>query len=124
MPIITVDGRSTEVTADTRLLQAIIDAGVDIGHRCGGQARCTTCRVEFDSGEPTTMTAAEHRKLEERGLLGKARLSCQILASHDMTVRSVVTLQSEGWSDTGPAPKAEVEPEAAWFELQELAPQP
>ena len=28
------------------------EAGVDQLHACGGNARCTTCRVEFVAGEP------------------------------------------------------------------------
>ena len=31
------------------------DAKVDILHACGGNARCTTCRVEFIEGEPATL---------------------------------------------------------------------
>ncbi len=42
------------------------DAGVDILHACGGNARCTTCRVEFLAGEPDRMTEAEKNKLAER----------------------------------------------------------
>ena len=36
-----------------KLVLAIEDAGIDILHRCGGNARCTTCRVQFVSGEPS-----------------------------------------------------------------------
>ena len=52
MPRLTVEGRGTfEVEAGKRLVLAIEgDAGVDILHACGGQARCTTCRVEFVEG--------------------------------------------------------------------------
>jgi len=31
-----------------------------------------------------------------------------------MTVTPVMTLESEGWSDTGPTPADEVEPEPTW----------
>ncbi len=124
MPTVTVNGRSAEVPESKRLVLAIQDLGVNIGHRCGGKARCTTCRVEFISGEPTTMTAAERAKLEEKGLLGQARLSCQILCAHDMEVRALMTLEGEGWPDTGPAPAEKVEPEARWFEAGELVDRP
>lgn len=124
MPTITINGKETTVDADRRLVLAAQDAGINIGHRCGGKARCTTCRVEFISGEPTTMTEAEYQKLEERGLLGEARLSCQVLCSHDMEVKVLMTVESEGWSDAGPAPSERVEPEERWLELDELAAQP
>lgn len=54
MPTLTVEGfGSVEVEAGKRLVLAIEqDAHVDILHACGGNARCTTCRVEFIEGEP------------------------------------------------------------------------
>lgn len=120
MPKVTVGDKSIDVTPDRRLVLAIEDLGVEIGHRCGGKARCTTCRVEFEVGEPDSMTRAERAKLIEKGILGQARLSCQILVSHDMEVRPLMTRQSEGWTDTGPTPEPYVEPEAAWFPIGEL----
>ena len=61
MPKLSVEGfESVEVEPGKRLVLAIEqDAGVDILHACGGNARCTTCRVEFLDGEPSTMTRAE-----------------------------------------------------------------
>jgi len=100
MPTITVDGRSVDVEHGSKLVLAIEALGIDIGHRCGGKARCTTCRVEFRAGEPELFTRAEYRKLQEAGLHGDARLSCQVLVEHDMTVKVLKTLQSEGWADT------------------------
>jgi ferredoxin len=50
MPKLTVNGVTTDVEQGTRLVLAIEDAGVNIGHRCGGIAKCTTCRVNFTSG--------------------------------------------------------------------------
>jgi ferredoxin len=49
MPKLTVEGFATvDVSEGKRLVLAIEqDAGVDILHACGGNARCTTCRVEF-----------------------------------------------------------------------------
>ncbi len=121
MPTITVNGQKATVASDRRLVLAVQDAGIDIGHRCGGKARCTTCRVEFISGEPATMTEAEYLKLEERGLLGQVRLSCQVLCSHDMEVKALMTVNSEGWSSAGPGPAEAVEPEERWLEADELA---
>ena len=114
MPTVTVGHVSQEVEEGTRLVLAVERLGIDIGHRCGGKARCTTCRVEFEAGEPETMTAAEAAKLRDKGLVGRARLSCQIRVTHDMTVRPLMTGTSEGWSDTGPAPAESIEPEPVW----------
>jgi ferredoxin len=60
MPKLTVEGyRTVEVSSGKRLVRAIEeDARVDILHACGGNARCTTCRIEFIAGEPDKMTEA------------------------------------------------------------------
>ncbi|NJN17353.1 MAG: (2Fe-2S)-binding protein [Oscillochloris sp.] len=121
MPTLTVDGKSMEVDAGKRLVQAIEDAGVEIGHRCGGFARCTTCRVAFSEGEPATMTRAEYEKLTERDLFGQYRLSCQIVCDHDMSIGEVaMTKSNQGWTDTGPAVEAAVTPEATFVPIDEL----
>jgi ferredoxin len=114
MPTLTIGEVSQEFPAGTRLVNAIEALGVDVGHRCGGRARCTTCRVTFEDGEPEAMTEAEADKLHDKGLFGDARLACQIVLDHDMTVTPAMTLQSEGWSDTGPAPAETIEPEPTW----------
>src|SRR5260370_17643670 len=64
------------------------DAKIDQLHACGGNARCTTCRVEFVSGEPDQMTVAEKTVLAARGLTG-VRLSCQMLRDHDMAAPGI-----------------------------------
>jgi ferredoxin len=124
MPQLTVTHESVNETAtfseDKRLVLAIQEMGVAIGHRCGGKARCTTCRVVFVSGEPAEMTRAEYDKLVSAGLLGQLRLSCQLTVSQDMEVTPLMTKESEGWPDTGPEPDAQVQPEVAWLSRAEL----
>lgn len=118
MPQLTVEGFGAfEVPAGKRLVLALVDeAGVDQLHACGGNCRCTTCRVEFVSGEPDTMTEAEKNKLAERGLTG-VRLSCQILCAHDMTVRAVSRLEGSGRPDPGSRPEPEIHPQpVVWVE--------
>jgi len=117
MPTLTVGDVSQEFQEGTRLVLALEALGIDIGHRCGGKARCTTCRVTFEAGEPEAATRAEAGKLIEKGLAGEARLSCQIVLDRDMTVQPVMTKQSEGWTDTGPEPAAQIEPEPEWTTL-------
>lgn len=105
MPKLTVEGRGTyEVPSGKRLILALIDeAGTDQLHACGGNARCTTCRVEFVAGEPASMTPAEKSLLEARGLTG-VRLSCQILCEEDMEVRVISRLEGSGRKDAGTRP--------------------
>lgn len=120
MPRLTINGENHDVPEGKRLVLAIQDQGVHIGHRCGGWARCTTCRVEFEAGAPDTMTRAEYDKLKERELLGKYRLSCQIVCSHDVSVRPIMTLENQNWTDTGPEPEPTVTPEPVWYPIKEL----
>lgn len=121
MPKLTVAGKTVDVAPGTRLVLAIEEAGVAIGHRCGGHARCTTCRVVFAEGEPTTMTRAEYTKLTERELFGTYRLACQIVCDHDMHIAEVtMTKENQGWTDTGPAPEPTVTPEAVFYSIDEL----
>jgi ferredoxin len=87
MPTVTLAGETPfEVESGKKLVLAIEDSGYDILHRCGGHARCTTCKVHFTDGEPSEMNAEERATLEEDGLLGQYRLSCQIRVSADMTL--------------------------------------
>jgi ferredoxin len=116
MPKLTVEGYGTfEVPQDKRLVLAIEqDAGVDILHACGGNARCTTCRVEFIEGEPSRTTAAEQQVLAAKGVTG-VRLSCQILCDHDMAVRAISRLEGSGRPDPGRTPEPTITPPAVWI---------
>src|SRR3954447_2094000 len=100
MPKLMVEGVGEfEVPVNKRLVLALTDeAGVDQLHACGGNARCTTCRVEFVGGEPPAMTEAEKAVLTERGLIGRPglRLSCQIVCDRDMAVRAISRLEGSG----------------------------
>lgn len=92
-----------EVEDGTKLVLALENNGVDVSHRCGGQARCTTCRVRFSSEEPT-MGDAEHDCLLEDGVLGEFRLSCQIRVDRDMDVAVLMRASEQGW-EPGPTPE-------------------
>ncbi len=117
MPTITLrDGRQIESPAGKRLVLALEDGGVDILHRCGGFAECTTCRVVFLDGEPVRMTAAERERLETRELLGSARLSCQITCEEDMRVQVIRTLSNSDLDDAGPRPEDQITPAPVWGE--------
>ena len=117
MPKLTVEGVGQfDVPQGKRLVLALEeDAGVDQLHACGGNARCTTCRVEFVSGEPERMTVAEKTRLEARALTG-VRLSCQIICDHDMTVRAISRLEGSGRPDPGKTPEPTIQPPPEWVE--------
>jgi ferredoxin len=115
MPKLTVESLGEfEVPQGKRLVLALAqDAGVDQLHACGGNARCTTCRVEFVEGEPERITVAERDLLAARGLSG-VRLSCQIACDQDMTVKVISRLEGSGRKDAGGPPAAEIQPAPEW----------
>ncbi|MCE7961955.1 MAG: (2Fe-2S)-binding protein [Acidobacteria bacterium ACB1] len=76
-----------------RLVLALEDNGVDILHRCGGNARCTTCRIELIS-----------ILLTKAGLGPNTRLSCQIQLQNDLEV-NVINQASIAGIDAGPRPE-------------------
>jgi ferredoxin len=119
MPKLTVeDFGEFEVPQGKRLVLALEDAGVDQLHACGGNARCTTCRVVFLAGEPERMTQAEKNTLAARGLTG-VRLSCQIPCDRDMTVRAISRLAGSGRKDVGPRPADDIHPQpVTWVEKE------
>lgn len=116
MAQLTVEGVGTfEVPDGKRLVLALTDeAGVDQLHACGGAARCTTCRVEYVAGEPSSMTEAEKAVLAAKGVQG-VRLSCQIACDGDMTVRAISRFAGSGRKDSGKRPADAIEPQpVAW----------
>ncbi len=115
MPKLTVtDVGEFDIPQGKRLVLALEDeAKIDQLHACGGNARCTTCRVEFVSGEPDRMTEAEKTVLAARGLTG-VRLSCQMTCDHDMTVKAISRLAGSGRRDVGPRPADTIQPPPQW----------
>jgi adenylate cyclase len=74
------DGRFTEVTPGTSVLEASRIAGIPHAHVCGGRGRCSTCRVrvrgEIHSIDPPG--AVEQRVLGRIGAPPNIRLACQL----------------------------------------------
>ena len=101
MATIKAAGKTFEAADGTRLVNAIEDAGIDILHRCGGHAKCTTCRVTFNSGEPASYHPNEQEKLESSGDMGNFRLSCHVLCAGDMDVEVMMTMANSGLDDPG-----------------------
>lgn len=116
MAIITVGTQSFEASPDKRLVLALEDVGIPVLHRCGGYAKCTTCRVKFTSGEPELMTKAEKQRLKQDplNLYGKARLSCQILCTADMTLQPLMTLGTADVDSPGKRPENHITPPPEW----------
>jgi ferredoxin len=71
------EGRIIDVRGPCRLLDALLDAGVDHRHVCGGNGFCTSCRVEVTEGASalSDVSALERDRLGWDA--GKLRLACQ-----------------------------------------------
>ncbi len=109
MPTITAETASGEVAFDAekgrKLVLCLEDNGIDIMHRCGGNARCTTCRVEVISGDPGEIGEAEAAILATKSDLGiNTRLSCQVRVIDDMKV-NVINQASVAGVDAGGRPE-------------------
>lgn len=117
MPKLTVEGVGEfDVESGKRLVLALTeDAKVDQLHACGGNARCTTCRVEVVAGEPSKMTSAEKECLSARALSG-VRLSCQMLCESDMSVRVISRFEGSGRKDAGSPVATDLTPDPVWTE--------
>ncbi|WJH34268.1 2Fe-2S iron-sulfur cluster-binding protein [Paenibacillus aurantius] len=106
MATVKVEGKGEfQVENGTKLVLALEDNGVDILHRCGGNAKCTTCRVEVLEGDAGPVSEKEKAALELKGgAPDNVRLSCQVHVEGDLTVRALRTA-SESGLEPGPRPE-------------------
>ena len=109
MPNVTAETATGTVSFDApegkKLVLAIEDNGIDILHRCGGNARCTTCRIEVLSDNVGERNDDEQAILSTKeGISDITRLSCQIRLSEDIHVR-VINQASVAGIDPGTRPE-------------------
>lgn len=82
----------TEEEAQKPLLQISLGAGIPHTHACGGNARCSTCRILVQDGSEHLLprnekeAALAHRK----GFPENVRLACQTKINGDVRVRRLV----------------------------------
>ncbi|MEZ5427440.1 MAG: 2Fe-2S iron-sulfur cluster-binding protein [Pyrinomonadaceae bacterium] len=102
----TADGKvAFEAEKGRKLVLCLEDNGVDILHRCGGNARCTTCRVEVLSGDPGEIGEAERTILSTKtDLNDHTRLSCQVRVNDALHVK-VINQASVKGIDAGTRPE-------------------
>lgn len=95
-----------EAEEGTKLVLALEDNGIDILHRCGGNAKCTTCRVEILEGDPGEIGEPEKAILATKtDLNDHTRLSCQIRLIDNLHVKVMRQASVEG-IDAGGRPAA------------------
>ena len=92
-----IDNRKAAIEPHETILRASLRAGVPHAHACGGNARCSTCRVQVVAG----LDACAPRTSKERELAARlrfapeVRLACQTTVSGDVTVRRLVLDQTD-----------------------------
>lgn len=102
MPFVRAETANGQVTIEAeegrKLVLALEDNGVDILHRCGGNAKCTTCRVEILDGDPGEISEAEKNVLLQKAdeLTDHTRLSCQVYVKDDLTIKVMRQASVEG----------------------------
>jgi adenylate cyclase len=94
MPIIHFepDGKKIAASASETVLAAALRAGIPTAHPCGGDARCSICRVSVENGleHCAPMTERERVLSEQLGFSPEVRLACQTTAAGDIKVRRLV----------------------------------
>lgn len=92
MPSLTILPQGTTVAAEpgTTILAALLAAGIDLAHKCSGNAKCGTCHLFIQEGRKTIsrLTPEENAKLDTLvGIGSKSRLACQAkLGTENVTV--------------------------------------
>ena len=83
-------GKSGTVTRNLTLLDAAKELGFSLNHDCGGNASCTTCRVEVQAGlDHLSEIDFDEQDLLDREALTEPwhRLACQARVLGDVVVR-------------------------------------
>jgi adenylate cyclase len=100
MPTVTyvIDQRTASIEAHTEtILRASLRAGIPHAHACGGNARCSTCRVQIVDGLDVCAprTGKEGELAARLRFASEVRLACQTTVSGDVTVRRLVLDQTD-----------------------------
>jgi adenylate cyclase len=86
------DDTTVDDVGEQTILQASLAAGVAHTHVCGGNARCSTCRVIVMEGVEGCLarTSDEQVIADELGFTPEFRLACQTRLRGDVTARRLV----------------------------------
>ncbi len=77
-----------EIKQGQTILRAARQGRVNLQHKCGGKASCTTCKVIIaDQTGISPVSTKEIRKLGEENIAKGLRLSCQTQVLHEVVVK-------------------------------------
>lgn len=91
------DEKVVSVSEEETLLQASLREGMAHVHACGGQAKCTTCRVVVLEGIDSCLPRNEEEAIisAKLALPSDIRLACQTKIKGDVTVRRLIIDQED-----------------------------
>jgi len=86
------DNKTICASPDSTILEATLKAKINHVHVCGGNARCTTCRIYIMDGLSNCRPRNEKEKqlAEKLGFPQNIRLACQTRISGNITIRRPV----------------------------------
>ena len=88
-----INEKSIEVEKGQTILQASLDAGIPHYHVCGGNAKCSTCRIIVSEGEENLSPQNKEEKTlrKKRNFPAQVRLACQTkVVKGDVKVQRII----------------------------------
>jgi len=87
------DDKIVEIQTGESILRASLRAGIPHTYVCGGNARCTTCRVLLVDGDESSISPINESETliaNKFGFATNIRLACQSYVSNDISIRRLV----------------------------------
>ena len=86
------DNKTIYASPDDTILEAMLEAGINHTHVCGGSSRCSTCRVYVMDGLSNCLPRNKNEKqvAAKLGFPRNIRLACQTKISGDITIKRLV----------------------------------
>lgn len=94
-----IEGENISVKTDsnTTILESSVKAGNEHVHACGGNGKCSTCRVLVTEGleNLNPRNSAEQEMADFKGFSNNIRLACQTTGTGDIKLRRLVLDESD-----------------------------
>lgn len=103
------DGPAVNIHTGTTLLEASLMHNIEHAHVCGGNGRCSTCRVRvFDGGQNLSAPESIERNLLAKiGAENDVRLACQARALGDVRIAPLISAGHTGTTVQRRKPEAD-----------------
>ena len=91
------DNQSIKTKAGKTILNISLNQSINHMHACGGQAKCSTCRVLVTDGLENLLPRndAEIRMAKMKKFPNNVRLACQTKITGDISIRRLITHESQ-----------------------------